>query len=124
MIRLPLIIAGGVVAAAAAVTPAVVGLSANPSFSQQVPVRVPAHATVAAFPTATASAGRHERTSHRLGNDARRRGDSNRPGNEPGDDRGRGQRAERGDDRGRGRHADARDHRGRGGRDSRGRDDR
>lgn len=42
MIRLPLIVAA-VAGAAAAVVPAILGLNGNPSFSEQLPVRPPAH---------------------------------------------------------------------------------
>lgn len=105
MIRLPLIIAGSLVAAAAAVAPAVVGLTDNPSFSHQVPVRVPAHATVATFPTATPSTDGRERNIRRGETESRHRDDPNRRPSatpevpvsfprrsepEPGDDRGRG----------------------------------
>lgn len=90
MIRLPLLIAAGAVATALAVTPAVAGLTDNPSFSQQVPVRVPEHARIATFPAATESP---EGAGHR---DSRH--EAQRPGRspqrsdvEPGDDRRRGE---------------------------------
>ena len=62
MIRLPLLLAGGVAAAAAAVTPAIVGLANNSSFSEQLPVRVPAHASVAKFQPMARSAVRSRST--------------------------------------------------------------
>lgn len=90
MIRLPLLIAAGAIATAAAVTPAVAGLSDNPSFSKQVPVRVPEHARIATFPTAGASPDGNERPGDRYG--ARgRKASPHRSDIEPGDDRGRGE---------------------------------
>lgn len=83
MNRLPLIISAGAVAAAAAVTPAVIGLTGNPSFSQQVPVRVPAHASVVTFPTTTRSPDARERHDHRGGAGRRHRDDTNQPQGEP-----------------------------------------
>lgn len=77
MNRLPLFLAAGVAAAAAA-TPAIIGLAGNPSFSEQLPVRVPAHASVASFhdsPGSTGSAAAFERASR----DDHGRGDGSSP---------------------------------------------
>jgi hypothetical protein len=49
MKRLALIIAGVVVAGGAAATPAVAGLAGNPSFSHEIPVRVPSAAKTPSF---------------------------------------------------------------------------
>lgn len=49
VIRLPLLLGAGLAAAAAAVTPAIIGMTNNASFSEQLPVRLPAHASVAKF---------------------------------------------------------------------------
>lgn len=97
MIRLPLIIAAGAVATAAAVIPAVAGLTGNPSFTQHVPVRVPAHASIATFPTGDVGGplASPRRSASRVGDDGS-------PGREPeaGDDRGQERAGARGRDDG------------------------
>jgi len=112
MKRLALILAGVAVAGGVAATPAVAGLAGNPSFSHEIPVRVPSAAktpvfaddhsrdgaTVSASATATPRDDRGGITPHA------EPGDDNggiTPHAEPGDDRGgQTQHAEPGDDRG------------------------
>lgn len=124
MIRLPLIIAGGAAAAAVAVIPAAVGLTGNPSFSQQVPVRIPAHAKIASFPAAPALPDWHvhgtvldetepsRNDRHRTPNELvrTRLASPGRSEPEPGDDRGRRKEPEPSERRGHGReHSRGRD---------------
>ena len=51
MVRLPLLLTAAAAAVAAAVTPAIAGLTGNPSFSEQLPVSVPSRATSPSFPS-------------------------------------------------------------------------
>ncbi len=79
MIRLPLILTAAAAAAAVAVTPAIVGLTDNPSFSERLPVHVPAHASLATFPSQSVAASSFTRE-REPGDDSRsdshsRRGD-------------------------------------------------
>jgi hypothetical protein len=109
-----LITAVAVAAGAIAAAPAIAGLAGNPSFSQQIPVRVPSQAQLvqaaeqepsrtpssSAVPTRsmTPEPGDRQRTAHPEPGDDRGRGSSHA---EPGDDRGRGSsHPEPGDDRG------------------------
>jgi hypothetical protein len=85
MKRLVLIIAGVAVAGSVAATPAIAGLTGNPSFSHEIPVPAPSAAKTPVFA------------------DDHSRGDSPAPASaavEPGDDRGASAAAEPGDDRG------------------------
>jgi hypothetical protein len=125
MKRLALILAGVAVAGGVAATPAVAGLAGNPSFSHEIPVRVPSAAktpvfaddhsrdgaTVSASATATPRDDRGGITRHAEPGDDKggitphaEPGDDNggiTPHAEPGDDRGgQTQHAEPGDDRG------------------------
>jgi hypothetical protein len=106
MKRLVLITASALVAGGVAAAPAVAGLAGNPSFSHQIPVRVPSQVRTPQLvddhsrdarpsPTATHS---HSATRHAEPGDDR--GGETRHA-EPGDDRGGPSRgAEPGDDRG------------------------
>jgi hypothetical protein len=101
VIRVPLIIAAGVAAAAAAMTPAIAGLNGNPSFSEHLPVRLPSHARAVQFSsTGPSGAGRAEPLAVRSsavraaepGDDSprsRSHAASESRETEPGDDRGR-----------------------------------
>jgi hypothetical protein len=50
MARLPLLLTAAAAAVAAALTPAIAGLTGNPSFSERLPVNVPARADEPSFP--------------------------------------------------------------------------
>jgi hypothetical protein len=107
MKRLLLIAVSFLAAAAAAVVPAVIGLAGNPSFSHQLPVRVPSQARSgpAVFTDDTLGGGSARRAGHRDDRGHARRhaeagDDRNRRAAEPRDDRGR-RSPEPGDDRGR-----------------------
>jgi len=105
-----LLISAGIVAAGAVAAPAFAGLNDNPSFSHQIPIRVPTQAQVqpladdhgsdsrpAPSPTAVRTPPRHAEPGDDHGGD--RAQGSREP--EPGDDRGSDTtHAEPGDDRG------------------------
>ena len=83
MIRATLLMTTGASAIAAVVTPVIIGLNTDPSFSQRLPVRVPAHASAPSFPDDPIASATSRREP------------------EPGDDRGgRSHEAEPGDDSG------------------------
>lgn len=102
MKRLLLIIVSFLAAAAAIVVPAVMGLAGNPSFSHQLPVRVPSQARSGPV-VLTDDLPAHRSVGSTGHRDDRRH---ERRHLEPGDDRGRAAETHARDDRGR-RHHDA-----------------
>lgn len=100
MKRLVLISTGILAAGGIAVAPAIAGLTDNPSFSHQIPIRVPSQAHEPRLGDDSGSATRHVEPRDDRGGATRLA--------EPGDDsRGRPTSSERGDDNGRhGGHGD------------------
>ncbi len=97
MKRLALIAAGVIVAGGVAATPAVAGLAGNPSFSHEIPVRVPSAAKTPRFADDRSRDGATAPATARPTDD---HGGLTRPA-EPGDDRGGlTPHAEPGDDHG------------------------